>query len=179
MYPTIQQFSTSISASRYIFSTRQVVICFPTRASSIPRSWARATTFLMTYLFTEMVSTGKFFATWLITLPLWTGTRPCGHFLPTVTWLLARFRTRSAITCMARLLTVVMSTQQLPPARLTTGPLLGTTAYHPRFLFTTVARHGHRLRTRGTGSWMTQEQTGVSTFRLQVSATCLPTGVGH
>lgn len=27
MYPTIQQFSTSISASRYIFSTRQVVIC--------------------------------------------------------------------------------------------------------------------------------------------------------
>lgn len=31
----------------------------------------------------------------------------------------------------------------------------------------------------GTLTWMTQEQTGVSTFRLQVSATCLPTGVGH
>lgn len=55
---------------------------------------------------------------------------------------------------MARLLTVVMSTQQLPPAQLPTGPLLGTTAYHPRFLFTTVARHGHGLRTRGTGSYI-------------------------
>lgn len=126
-----------------------------------------------------MVSTGKFFATWLITLPLWAGTWPRGHFLPTVTWLLTCFRTRSTFTCMARLLTVVVSTRQLPPARLTTGPLLGTTAYHPGFLFTTVAGHGHGLRTGGTGSWMTQEQTGVSTFRLQVSATCLPTGVGH
>lgn len=55
---------------------------------------------------------------------------------------------------MARLLTVVMSTQQLPPTRLTTGPLLGTTAYHPRFLFTTVAGHGHGLRTGGTGSYI-------------------------
>lgn len=140
-------------------------------------------------------------------------------------------------TCMARLLTVVVSTRQLPPARLTTGPLLGTTAYHPGFLFTTVAGHGHGLRTGGTRSyimfnnlssymsinedsnkvkskamihsysvyikiiktnvrlacndepffyslpgtltWMTQEQTGVSTFRLQVSSTRLPTGVGH
>lgn len=54
---------------------------------------------------------------------------------------------------MARLLTVVVSTRQLPPARLTTGPLLGTTAYHPGFLFTTVAGHGHGLRTGGTGSY--------------------------
>lgn len=55
---------------------------------------------------------------------------------------------------MARLLTVVVSTRQLPPARLTTGPLLGTTAYHPGFLFTTVAGHGHSLRTGGTGSYI-------------------------